>query len=299
MPVCTGIIKSQNLHTRDITMLDLPDFLPIVTPGLYVVATPIGNRGDITLRALSVLSKADIICCEDTRTSLKLLQTFGINKPLWAYHDHNADKMRPKIIDALAKDKIIALISDAGMPLISDPGYKLVRACYESHLPVTTVPGASAVLAGLVLSSMPSDRFMFCGFANPKEFGDLKFIPATLVFFEAPQRVINCLEAMQSSFPDRDVAVVREITKRFEQVTFGSYTDVITYYMAQESIKGEFVLVLSPPKKRQVEVSEIDAALSQLMKEHSLKEASQLVAEALGLPRKYVYQRALCLKDDV
>lgn len=279
-------------------MLDLPDFLPAVTPGLYVVATPIGNRGDITLRALSVLSKADIICCEDTRTSLKLLQTFGINKPLWAYHDHNGDKMRPKIIEALATGKIIALISDAGMPLISDPGYKLVRACYENHLPVTTVPGASAVLAGLVLSAMPSDRFMFCGFANPKEFSELKSIPATLVFFEAPQRVIDCLEAMQMSFPDRDVAVVREITKRFEQVTFGSYADVITHYASQESIKGEFVIVLSPPSKRAIEVAEIDAALSQLMREHSLKEASQLVAEALGLPRKHVYQRALALKDD-
>lgn len=278
-------------------MLDLPDFLPVVTPGLYIVATPIGNRGDITLRALSVLSKADIICCEDTRTSLKLLQTFGISKPLWAYHDHNGDKMRPKIIEALGTGKIIAIISDAGMPLISDPGYKLVRACYENHLPVTTVPGASAVLAGLVLSAMPSDRFMFCGFANPKEFGNLKSIPATLVFFEAPQRIIDCLEAMQAGFPDRDVAVVREITKRFEQVTFGSYSKVITHYAAQESIKGEFVIVLSPPQKQPAEAADIDAALNRLMQEHSLKEASQLVAEAFGLPRKHVYQRALSLKN--
>lgn len=278
-------------------MLNLPDFLPVVTPGLYIVATPIGNRGDITLRALSVLSKADIICCEDTRTSLKLLQTFGINKPLWAYHDHNGDKMRPKILDALATGKIIALISDAGMPLISDPGYKLVRACYEHHLPVTTVPGASAVLAGLVLSGMPSDRFMFCGFANPKEFGSLKSIPTTLIFFEAPQRLIACLEGMQENFPDREVAVVREITKRFEQVIFGSYADVMACYAVQENIKGEFVIVLSPPQKQPTEVAEIDAALNQLMQDHSLKEASQLVAEAFGLPRKQVYQRALSLKN--
>ncbi|WP_032112890.1 16S rRNA (cytidine(1402)-2'-O)-methyltransferase [Candidatus Paracaedibacter symbiosus] len=279
-------------------MLDLPDFLPVVTPGLYIVATPIGNRGDITLRALSVLSKADIIACEDTRTSLKLLQTFAINKPLWAYHDHNGDKMRPKIIEALQDGKIIALISDAGMPLISDPGYKLVRACYKSHLPVTTVPGASAVLAGLVLSAMPSDRFMFCGFAHPKDFSELKSIPATLVFFEAPQRVIDCLRAMQTSFPDREIAVVREITKRFEQVVFGSYADVITHYTSLDSIKGEFVIVLSPPQKRGIEVAEIDAALTKLLPEYSVKEASHMIAETLGLPRKQVYQRALALKDD-
>lgn len=279
-------------------MLDLPDFLPAVTPGLYIVATPIGNRGDITLRALSVLSQTDIIACEDTRTSLKLLQTFGINKTLWAYHDHNGDKMRPKIISALQEGKAIALISDAGMPLISDPGYKLVRACYEAHLPVTTVPGASSVLAGLALSAMPSDRFMFCGFANAKEFTELKAIPASLIFFEAPQRVLNTLEAMQQSFPDREVAVVREITKRFEQVVFGSYAEVITHYSTQSSIKGEFVIVLSPPKKNVVEIEEIDAALRKVLREHSVKEASQLIAEALGLSRKQVYQRALTLKDD-
>lgn len=279
-------------------MLDLPDFLPVVTPGLYVVATPIGNRGDITLRALSVLSKADIICCEDTRVSLKLLQTFGINKPLWTYHDHNGDKVRPKIIEELREGKIIALISDAGTPLISDPGYKLVRACYEHHLPVTTIPGASAILSSLVLSAMPSDRFMFCGFANPKTFPEFIDIPATLIFFEAPQRVVSCLEAMEKSFPSRQVAVVREITKRFEQVVFGSFAEVVTHYAAQESIKGEFVIVLSPPSQRQAGEKEIDAALAKLMHDHSVKEASQIVSETLGLSRKQVYQRALTLKDN-
>lgn len=278
-------------------MLDLPDFLPQVTPGLYVVATPIGNRGDITLRALSVLAKADVICCEDTRTSLKLLQTFGISKPLWPYHDHNGDKMRPRILQALSEHKIIALISDAGTPLISDPGYKLVRACYESKLPVTTIPGASAVLAGLVLSGMPSDRFMFCGFAQVKEFIDLKSIAATLVFFEAPQRVLECLKAMQQSFPDREVAVVREITKKFEEVTFGSYAQVIHSYSERSSLKGEFVIVLSPPQKNAVTDQDIESALMTLMKDHSLKEASQIVAEMLGLHRKQVYQRALSIKD--
>jgi 16S rRNA (cytidine1402-2'-O)-methyltransferase len=278
-------------------MLDLPDFLPAVTPGLYIVATPIGNRGDITLRALSVLSKADIICCEDTRTSLKLLQTFDINKPLWSYHDHNGDKIRPKIIQALQEKKIIALISDAGMPLISDPGYKLVRACYENHLSLITIPGASAVLAGLVLSGMPSDRFMFCGFAQAKDFGDLKLIPATLVFFEAPQRLLESVNAMQNSFPDRDIAAVREITKRFEEVVFGSYADVIQHFSKQPSIKGEFVIVLSPPKKQVVDNIKIDAALTRLMQDHSLKEASQIVAQTFDLSRKQVYQRALWVKD--
>ena len=279
-------------------MLDLPDFLPVVTPGLYIVATPIGNRGDITLRALSVLSKADIICCEDTRTSLKLLQTFGISKPLWSYHDHNGDKVRPKIIQALKEHKIIALISDAGMPLISDPGYKLVRACYENHLPLTTIPGASAVLAGLVLSGMPSDRFMFCGFVQAKDFCDLQFIPATLVFFEAPQRLLDSISAMQNSFPNREIAVVREITKRFEEAVFGSYEEVMHHFSEQPSIRGEFVIVLSPPKKQLIQNVEIDATLIRLMQDHSLKEASQIVAQTLGLSRKQVYQRALWIKND-
>ena len=280
-------------------MLDLPDFLPTVTPGLYIVATPIGNRGDITLRALSVLSKADVICCEDTRTSLKLLQTFAIHKPLWPYHDHNGDQMRPRILQALTENKIIALISDAGTPLISDPGYKLVRACYEASLPVTTIPGASAVLSGLVLSGMPSDRFMFCGFAQPKEFAQFKAIAATLIFFEAPQRVLECLNAMHLNFPDREVAVVREITKRFEEVIFGSYEQVIQRYTERPSIKGEFVIVLSPPHKGAATHDEIDPLLIKLMKDHSLKEASQIVAEMLGLPRKQIYQRALSIKDDL
>lgn len=279
-------------------MIDLPDFLPVVTPGLYVVATPIGNRGDITLRALSVLSQADIICCEDTRVSLKILQTFGINKPLWTYHDHNGDKVRPKIIEALSDGKIIALISDAGTPLISDPGYKLVRACYEHHLPVTTIPGASAILSGLVLSAMPSDRFMFCGFANPKAFSEFTTIPSTLIFFEAPQRIISCLETMEKVFPNRNVAVVREITKRFEQVVFGTFAEVIKHYAAQVSIKGEFVIILSPPAQHQAADAEIDAALVKLMHDHSVKEASQIVAETLGLSRKIVYQRALSIKND-
>lgn len=281
-------------------MIDFPSFLPPVTPGLYLVATPIGNRGDITLRALFTLSHVDVIYCEDTRTSLPLLETYGIAKPLKSYHEYNADKIRPQIIDLLEKGKAVALISDAGMPLISDPGYKLVRSCQEARLPLTCVPGASAVLTGLVLSGMPTDHFLFAGFPNMKEIFDYQDLKASLVFFESPHRVLETLKGFSVVFKDRQVAVVREITKKFEEVVKGSFQEVISSLEEREKIRGEIVIVLSPPTEGKLSETleeDLDQLLQRALENHTIKDACALVAGALGVSKKRVYVRALELRD--
>jgi 16S rRNA (cytidine1402-2'-O)-methyltransferase len=267
----------------------------ILKAGLYVVATPIGNLEDITLRALNVLKECDTVICEDSRVSRKLLNAYGIEKSLFIYHDHNADQVRPKIIQKLENQEKIAFITDAGMPLISDPGYKLVRACREHDLYVTVIPGASAVLAGLVLSAMPSDQFSFCGFANSSQFEKLRPIDSTLIFFESSSRLIKTLETMSKSFSNRKVSVVREITKMFEETKTGSFKDVIEYYKNHPP-KGEIVIVLSPPETQETTDDDIDELLKKALLEMSLKDASEMIAITLGLPKKKVYQRALELK---
>jgi 16S rRNA (cytidine1402-2'-O)-methyltransferase len=281
------------------SIIDFPSFLPPVTPGLYLVATPIGNRGDMTIRALHTLTHADIIYCEDTRTSRTLLETYGIHKPLKSYHEHNEDKVRPQILDLLREGKVLALISDAGMPLISDPGFKLVRSCHEGGLPLTCVPGVSAVTAGLVLSGMPPHPFAFLGFVNLKQAKSYVDFPATLIFFESPHRLLETLEAFASLFKGRDVAVVREITKRFEEVIRGSFTEVLDTLRQRHKILGEIVLVLSPPLEETQEVSEqdLDRAIREALETYTLKDACTLVAGSLGIPKKQVYARALVLKD--
>lgn len=282
-------------------MIDFPSFLPPVTPGLYLVATPIGNRGDITLRALFTLSHVDVIYCEDTRTSRPFLETYGIKKPLKSYHEYNADKIRPQILALLEQGKAVALISDAGMPLISDPGYKLVRSCQEINLPLTCVPGASAVLTGLVLSGMPTDHFLFAGFPNIKELYDYKELKASLVFFESPHRLLESLADLSVIFRDRDVAVVREITKKFEEVVKGSFAEVISCFQGREKILGEIVIVLSPPTGEGISETleaDLDKALLKALITHRIKDACALVAGVMGLPKKQVYARALELKKN-
>lgn len=263
--------------------------------GLYVVATPIGNLEDITLRALKVLKECDTIICEDSRVSRKLLNAYGIEKPLLVYHDHNADQIRPKIISKLENQEKMAFITDAGMPLISDPGYKLVRACREHNIFITVIPGASAVLAGLVLSAMPSDRFSFCGFADASQFEELKSMKGTLIFFESSPRLVKNLETMSKTFSNRTVSVVREITKMFEETKTGTFQEVIQYY-TDKPPRGEIVIVLSPPETLEATDENIDDLLTNALSEMSLKDASDMVATTLGLPRKKVYQRALELK---
>jgi 16S rRNA (cytidine1402-2'-O)-methyltransferase len=280
------------------TMFSLPDFLPPVKTGLYLVATPIGNRGDITLRALDVLNKVELIYCEDTRTSRPLLETFALKTPLKSLHEHNEEALIPEILGQIRQGQKLALISDAGMPLISDPGYKLVKALHDHHLPVTVIPGASAVLTAAVLSGLPTDRFLFCGFVDPKKLIEFQRIEATLVFYEAPHRLLKTLEIMAGLFQNRTIAVLRELTKWHEEVVRGSFSEVFETFKNRDKILGELVIVLSPPFEPPSFPSEqeIDAALVEALKEHSLKDACTLVAGVLNLPRKEIYKRALALK---
>lgn len=278
-------------------MLSLPDFLPAVKPGLYLVATPIGNRGDITLRALDVLQRVDLIYCEDTRTSKPLLDTFGIKTPLKALHDHNEDKMIPDVMTRIQAGQAVALISDAGMPLISDPGFVIVRALQDNNLPVTVIPGASAVITAAALSGIPTDKFMFLGFMNPKDTVVYKDVDATLILYESPHRLLKSLEQLAIIFSNRQVAVTRELTKLHEEVVRGAWADVIANFTARDKIRGEFVLVLSPPTQTEhLSEADLDQAILDALKSHTLKDACTLVAGALGLPRKDVYKRALILK---
>jgi 16S rRNA (cytidine1402-2'-O)-methyltransferase len=261
--------------------------------GLYIVATPIGNLSDITLRAVDTLKKCDLIACEDTRISRKLLSAYSIKKRLISYHDHNADQMRPTILKKIASGQSVALISDAGTPLISDPGYKLVRQCYEENLPVTYLPGPSAVIAGLVLSGMPTDRFLFAGFAEKKSYAEFTHLAATLIFFESSKRLLSTLKEMACAFANREVAVVREVTKLFEEVKRGSFPELLAEYEQKGPPKGEIVLILSPPSHEPPSQQDIDKHLIEALKTHSLRDASTLVAGSLGISRKLVYARAI------
>jgi 16S rRNA (cytidine1402-2'-O)-methyltransferase len=269
---------------------------------LHVVATPIGNAEDITLRALAVLRGVDAIACEDTRVTAKLLARHRIAAPLLAYHDHNAERMRPLLLARLRQGDAIALVSDAGTPLVSDPGFKLVRAAIAEGLPVTTLPGPSAALAALVLSGLPSDRFLFAGFLPPKstarrrtlaEFGA---VPATLVFFEGASRLAAALEDMAQTLGDRPAAVAREITKLYEEVRRGSLRELAGHYAASGPPRGEVVVVVGPPTEQPAVTEDaLDAQLEAALAEMSLKDASAAVAAATGLKRRDIYARALAL----
>lgn len=273
------------------------------TPGLYLVATPIGNLGDVTLRALATLSRADLICCEDTRHSRTLLAHFGIDRPLRPYHEHNAEAERPRLLQLLAEGKAIALISDAGTPLISDPGYKLVRAALEGGHFVSALPGASALLTGLSLSGLPTDAFHFAGFLPPKDAArrtrleELAGIPATLVLYEAPNRVAATLSAIAEVLGDREVAIARELTKRFEEVRRGRARALADALRTQE-VKGEIVLIVGPPMAAASSVTDdiIASALQDALPHMSMKDAVQAVAETLAVPRNRVYSLGLKLK---
>lgn len=272
-------------------------------PGLHVVATPIGNADDITLRALAVLRGADAIACEDTRVTSKLLARHGIAVPLLAYHDHNAERVRPLLLERLRRGEAIALVSDAGTPLVSDPGFKLVRAAIAEGLPVTTLPGPSAALAALVLSGLPSDRFLFAGFLPPKSaarrrtLAELGAVPATLVVFEGASRLADALVDMAEILGDRPAAVAREITKLYEEVRRGSLCDLAAHYKTAGPPRGEVVVVVAPPAAAGAAVTEdeLDAQLQAALAEMSLKDASAAVAAATGLKRRDVYARALAL----
>jgi 16S rRNA (cytidine1402-2'-O)-methyltransferase len=269
---------------------------PALAAGLHLVATPIGNLRDITVRALEVLAAAELIACEDTRVTRKLLDHYGIATALMPYHDHNAAEARPKLIARLQDGAAIALVSDAGTPLISDPGYKLVRAAHEAGLSVTALPGASAVLAALAASGLPTDRFFFEGFLPPKESGrrariaELKRIPGTLVLFETGPRIATALADLASGLGARDAAICRELTKLHEEVVRGTAAELAERY-ADAEVRGEVVLVVGPAA---VEAAELEAgadALRRLVDAGArARPAAGVVAELTGLSANALYR---------
>jgi 16S rRNA (cytidine1402-2'-O)-methyltransferase len=275
----------------------------VLAAGLYILATPIGNAGDISLRALEVLKSCDVIAAEDTRVTSKLLSIYGISKPLIAYNDHNAPQMRPKILGRLAQGELVALVSDAGTPLVSDPGYKLVREAIAAGANIIALPGPSAVLAGLTLSGLPSDRFLFAGFL-PSRTGErknaleeLKGIGATLIFFESAQRLCESLAAMAEVLGDRPAAMTRELTKLHEEVRRGSLRELAAHYEKAGAPRGEVTLLVGPPLEAAPDIARIDAALKAALVFMPVKAAADLIAGLTEAPRKQIYARALELKD--
>ncbi|MEQ8604848.1 MAG: 16S rRNA (cytidine(1402)-2'-O)-methyltransferase [Marivibrio sp.] len=269
--------------------------------GLYIVATPIGNLRDITLRALDVLGAADRIACEDTRVTAKLLAAYGLKKSLTPYHDHNAAAARPKLLDAIGRGEAVALVSDAGTPLVSDPGYKLAAEAAAAGFAVTPIPGASAALAALSAAGLPSDKFLFAGFPPPKAgkrarwLAGLLAIDATLILYEGPSRLADALAAIAETARDRPVAVMRELTKLYEEHRRGTAAALADHYKTAGPPKGEVVIVVGPPGADEAEAPDLDALLQDALAAMSVKDAAKIVAAATGLPKKDVYARALTL----
>ncbi|MFQ6551527.1 16S rRNA (cytidine(1402)-2'-O)-methyltransferase [Aestuariibius insulae] len=278
-----------------------------LSAGLYLVATPIGTARDITLRALDVLATAHVIASEDTRTSRKLMDIHGIplgDRPLVAYHDHSTDAVRQRLLSEIAAGRAVAYMSEAGTPLIADPGFALARAAAEEDLPVISVPGPSAVLAALTVGGLPTDRFFFAGFlpntktARHAALTELSPIPGTLVFYESPKRLNDMLtDARDALGADRQAAICRELTKKFEEVARGSLDDLVRQF-ADRSVKGEVVVLIDRPRHAAADPAEIEAALKDAMKTLRVKDAATLVAGSYGLPRREVYQAALRMEKD-
>lgn len=271
--------------------------------GLYLVATPIGHLSDITLRALHVLQQADVVYCEDTRHSARLLQHYAIAAETRAFHEHNEDGEGVRVLKLLEAGKRIALISDAGMPLVSDPGFKLVRACVESGIAVTCVPGATAGLSALSLSGLPTDQFFFAGFLPSKQaarrtrLADLKAVPGSLIFYEAPQRTAEALADMGAVLGARSAVVARELTKLHEEVARGTLAELAAVFAARD-VKGEVVIVAGPAEGEPASDEEIAARLGVALETMRLKDAAAAVADALGVPKSRVYDLGLRLKNE-
>jgi 16S rRNA (cytidine1402-2'-O)-methyltransferase len=273
-----------------------------LAPGLYVVATPIGNLRDITLRALDVLAAADLVLAEDTRVAGKLLSAYGLSKKLERYDDHAAERAGPKALAALAEGARVALVSDAGTPLVSDPGFRLVREAVAQGSAVYPIPGASALLAGLSVAGLPTDRFLFAGFSPPKSaarrtfFEELAGIRATLVFFEGGSRLAESLADMAAVFGPREAAVARELTKLYETVVRGPLPELAAD-PRMKAPKGELVVLVGPGREEAASAADADAALADALERLRPAEAAAEVAKALGLPRRDLYRRAMELKQ--
>ncbi|GAA4665517.1 16S rRNA (cytidine(1402)-2'-O)-methyltransferase [Bartonella pachyuromydis] len=279
---------------------------PVLEPALYLVATPIGNLADITLRALQVLAGVDILACEDTRVTRVLLERYGIEKKTFLYHEYNAQKAGPKLLKALAEKKSVALVSDAGTPLISDPGFRLVEEARKAGHKTIPIPGASALLAALVATGLPTDSFFFAGFLSArktqrqKRLEQLKAIPATLVFYESPHRLIETLQDMVALFSaDHPAAICRELTKKFETVDVSNLGNLLENYSKQTHIRGEIVVLVGQALSSLAVMSEqeVDAMLLELSGAHSAAKVAALVAKRTGLKKQELFQRLNFLKD--
>ena len=271
-------------------------------PGLYIVATPIGNLSDLSPRAADILARADVLAVEDSRVTAKLLHHLGVRRPMTPYHDHNADRVRPELVARMAAEAI-ALVSDAGTPLISDPGYKLVRDARAAGAAVHTVPGPCAAIAALTLAGLPTDRFLFLGFLPAKSgaraaaIAEVAAVRASLVLYESGPRLAATLSDLAAGLGSRDAAVVREISKRFEETVADRLDALAAHYAEAPAPKGEIVVVVGPPGAREAPDAEaLDAALADALARLSPSRAAAEVAERLGLPRKAVYARAQALK---
>jgi len=284
-------------HKHRVSDADRPEPLP---PGLYIVATPIGNLGDVTMRAADVLARCDAVACEDTRVTAKLLHHLGISKPLWRYDDHASDRDRVRLLAAM-RDQAVALVSDAGTPLVSDPGFRLVREARAAGIAVTSLPGPCAPIIALTLSGLPSDRFLFAGFLPSKDkarvdvLAELAAVRATLVFFETAPRLTKSLAAIGDTLPGREVAVARELTKFYEECRSGSTAELIAHFRAHPP-KGEIVLLVGPPTAQTGRAVDVDALLRAALATEKPSQAAAQVAKASGLDRKALYARALELK---
>ncbi|MBX5184563.1 MULTISPECIES: 16S rRNA (cytidine(1402)-2'-O)-methyltransferase [unclassified Rhizobium] len=272
-------------------------------PALYLVATPIGNLGDITLRALETLAGADVLACEDTRVTRVLLDRYGIQNRPFAYHEYNADEAGPRLIQALEAGRSVALVSDAGTPLVSDPGYRLAQQAITAGHRVIPIPGASAPLAALVGSGLPNDAFLFAGFLPVKDkarrdrLGELAAAPATLIFFESPHRIgATLLAAADVLGSTRPASVCRELTKTYEEFRRGTLGELAAHYQQVENVKGEIVLVVGPPEPVETPEADVEAVLADLVKTMPTAKAATEAARLTGLPRKVLYQRLLALK---
>jgi 16S rRNA (cytidine1402-2'-O)-methyltransferase len=275
--------------------------------GLYVVATPIGNLKDVSFRALSVLAAADAVLAEDTRVTKTLLAHYGITTPLVSYHEHSNDAVRERMLHRVREGQALALVSDAGTPLVSDPGYKLVQAAIAEGLPVTPIPGPSAILTALVVSGLPTDRFFFEGFLPPRSaarktrLAEIAGIPGTLMLFEAPHRLPEMLADAAEILGERQAVMARELTKMFETVRRGTLPELAEYFAAEGPPKGEIVVLIGEATKA-MQAAETNAVLDDRLRAalagHSIKDAAALVAADLDLPRREVYARALTLAKE-
>ncbi|MEZ5682465.1 MAG: 16S rRNA (cytidine(1402)-2'-O)-methyltransferase [Erythrobacter sp.] len=273
-----------------------------LNPGLYIVATPIGNLGDITLRAVDTLKRCDGIACEDTRVTGKLLKHLGISKPMWRYDDHSKHRDRSRLIESM-RSRAVVLVSDAGTPLVSDPGYRLVNDCRAEGIPVTALPGPCAAVTGLTLSGLPNDRFMFAGFLPSKEkarrelLEELATIDTTLIFYETAPRLLKSLEAIDHAMPNREVAVTRELTKLHEEARRGMPPGLMAYYDANPP-KGEIVLLVGPPIEQVMSAADADTLLADALATMKTSQAAAHVAKVTGLDRKELYKRAMELRGE-